>query len=142
MKQKTATRLFLTALVLIAAAIVALAVRPRDRALVRVPEDERLEALQLLLSDLPEQSNDYIAYLRRNPVTGPSEPISLELLGDEGATLTARMRMSFAATIPQDGSYAIHLTYRRTDRGLTNTAFALRHDREPPFNASQTLALR
>lgn len=141
MKQKTASRLFFSILVLIAAAIVAIAMRPRDRALERVSDEERLEALQLLLNDLPEQSADYIAYLRRNPVTEPPEPVSLELLGDEGVTLLSRTPTTLAATIPEEGSYALHLTYRRNDRGLANTALSLRVDGERPFNEAQNLEL-
>ncbi len=142
MKPKTAARIFVIALVVIAVGIVALVLRPQERRLRTVSPRERRAAFQLLLGDLPEQSNDYVAYLDRNPVTEPPEDVALELLGDDVVMLAAGGAAAFTTTVPAPGSYSLYATYRRTDRGLTNTSLAVRINGTYPFNEARDLELR
>ena len=84
MKPKTALRSFTISLALLCAGVLVIAFRPRPSRIPEFSSEERLDAYLLLLEDLPEQTTDYIEYLRRFPMREPEGAEALELLDAPG----------------------------------------------------------
>lgn len=140
MKPKTALRSFTISLALLGAGVLVIAFRPRPSLIPEFSSEERLDSYLLLLEDLPEQTTDYIEYLRRFPMREPEGAEALELLDTPGM-LDPDASMDFSPRIDSPGSYSVVIRHRREDKGLSRTPVGLRIDGDFPFAEARSLEL-
>ena len=140
MKTGKALCCFIIALSLLAAGVLITALRPRPPRTFEFSQQERLDAYLLLLQDIPEQSADYIEYLRRFPIREPRGAAAIELL-DAPRMLAPNISIDFPARIESAGSYSVVIRHRREDRGLSRAPAALRINDDFPFAEARTLEL-
>jgi ABC-type glycerol-3-phosphate transport system substrate-binding protein len=143
MKQKLGTILFFTALGIVGAFIVFSIFFRTNRFDRQISEQERLSAYILLLEDLPEQSNDYIEYLRSSASDdyNSSEPKEIVLFENLQGFIFQDEKRGFPVDIEETGLYELHFRYRRLDDELGNYVIGIQIDGSTPFNEAIALEL-
>lgn len=140
--KKILRKLLITISILAAVTVLFLVTRSAPRQIAEIEVEERREAYLLLLEDLPEQTNDYIEYVRtfsqdqhqENPtIVVQDSPVVLQ--ADGGA-------FGITINITQSGFYSPIFQYRRKDNGLSNTTFSLILDGRIPFTEAASLELK